>query len=75
MSKELAVMAENLAASVNEVNESVQTMTLMSKKSLKSSSEIVENVNTSFVAMRQVSETAQQQTELAQRINELILKF
>ncbi|MBV7272680.1 hypothetical protein JMF89_11750 [Clostridiaceae bacterium UIB06] len=75
MSKELAVMAENLPASVNEVNESVQTMTLMSKKSLKSSSEIVENVNTSFVFMRQVSETAQQQTELAQRINELILKF
>lgn len=75
MSKELAVMAENLAESVNEVNESVQTMAEMSQKSLRSSSEIGENVNTAFVAMRQISETAQQQTELAQRLNELILKF
>ncbi len=75
MSEELATMAENLATTITEVNKAVQNMAQMSQKSSESSNEIGENVNTAVIAMSQISETAQMQSQLAQRLNELILKF
>ncbi len=75
MSEELATMTGNLTLTISQVNEAVQNMAQMSQKSSKNSDEIGESVSESVHAMDQIAKTAQEQSQLAQNLNELIQKF
>lgn len=75
MSSEIASMSEELTATVNQVSEAVQHMA----QSAQNSSEHVETIRTSVdettQGISQVAQTAQSQAELAQKLNEEVMKF
>jgi methyl-accepting chemotaxis protein len=75
MSDEIAAMAEELTATVGQVNQAVQDMTGTSQKSSQESETIKENINETSKAIEQVALTAQSQAELAQKLNEMVNKF
>lgn len=75
ISEELASMTEEITATINQVSESVQSMAQMAQNSSGNLNEIYGGVNESSQAMTQVASTAQSQAELAQKLNEIILKF
>lgn len=75
MSDEIAAMSEELTATVGQVNEAVKNMTLSSQKSGEEAEIIKESMDETTKAIEQVSLTAQSQTELAQKLNEMVQKF
>lgn len=75
MSEEIASMSEELAATVDQVSQAVQNMAVTSQKSLENTETIGESVGETTKALQQVALTAQNQAELAQKLNELIMKF
>jgi methyl-accepting chemotaxis protein len=75
ISEELASMTEEISATINQVSEAVQNMAEMSQKSSENLDGIYGSVNESTKAMEQVANVAQGQAELAQDLNEMILKF
>lgn len=75
MSEELSSMTEGISRTMEEVTEGVQNLSDLSQRSSESSEHIKQSINDSATAMEQVAKTAQDQAELAQRLNELILKF
>lgn len=75
MSEEIAAMSEELNATINQVNEAVQHMTGSAMKSSEDTEEIKIGVNETTKAIEQVALTAQNQAELAQKLNERVQKF
>lgn len=75
MSEEIASMSEELTATVDQVSEAVQTMALTSQKSSEHTETIAESIDETTKAIGQIAMTAQEQAELAQKLNELVLKF
>ena len=75
MSDEIAAMSEELTATVGQVNEAVKNMALSSQKSGEEAEIIKESMDETTKAIEQVSLTAQSQTELAQKLNEMVQKF
>ncbi|GLC30637.1 methyl-accepting chemotaxis protein [Clostridium omnivorum] len=75
MSEEIASMSEELTATVDQVSEAVQTMALTSQKSSEHTETIAESIDETTKAIEQIATTAQEQAELAQKLNELVLKF
>lgn len=75
MSGEIANMAEELAVAVGEVNERVQNMAQTAEKSNENVEIIRSSIDETSRAAEQVALTAQSQAELAQKLNEMILKF
>jgi methyl-accepting chemotaxis protein len=75
MSEEIAAMSEELNATINQVNEAVQHMTGSAMKSSEDTEEIKIGVNETAKAVEQVALTAQNQAELAQKLNERVQKF
>ncbi|WP_411168317.1 methyl-accepting chemotaxis protein [Clostridium sp. MB05] len=75
ISEELASMTEEISATINQVSEAVQNMAEISQKSSENLDGIYGSVNESTKAMEQVANVAQGQAELAQDLNEMILKF
>ena len=75
MSGEIANMSEELTTTVDQVSEAVQSMATASQKSSEHVETIAESVDETTKAIEQVALTSQNQTEIAQKLNELVLKF
>jgi methyl-accepting chemotaxis protein len=75
MSEEIASMSEELNATINQVSEGVESMAETTKKSSQNTETIKESVDETTEAMNHIALTAQSQAELAQKLNEMILKF
>lgn len=75
MSENIASMTEEISATINQVSEAVENMAEMAQKSSENLSGIYGSVDESTKAMEQIAYTAQSQAEIAQDLNEMILKF
>ena len=75
MSDEIAAMSEEITATIGQVSEAVQNMAVSSQKSSEDSVIIKESMDETTRAIEQVALTAQSQAELAQNLNEMVLKF
>lgn len=75
MSEELAFMTEEINATVEQVNQAVQTMASTSQKVSENTNEIEGSINDSSQGVEQVAKTAQNQVELAKKLNEMVMKF
>lgn len=75
MTEDFASMAEEIAATVGEVSEAVQTMAVTSQKSSEEADTIKKSMDDTTKAIEQVSLAAQNQAELAQQLNQMILRF
>ncbi|EHI99413.1 methyl-accepting chemotaxis sensory transducer [Clostridium sp. DL-VIII] len=75
MSEEIASMSEELTATVGQVNEAMQNVAEASLKSSEHVETIKGSIDETAKAIEQVALTSQNQTEFAQRLNEMILKF
>ncbi|MGH4140588.1 methyl-accepting chemotaxis protein [Clostridium sp.] len=75
MSEEIASMSEEVEATVNQISTAVQTLAQNSQLSAEHTGDIQISVDETTEAMEQVSQTSQIQAELAQKLNELALKF
>ncbi|AZV56832.1 methyl-accepting chemotaxis protein [Clostridium sp. AWRP] len=75
MSEEIASMSEELTATIDQVSQAVQSMTITAQKSSEHTETIVGSIDETTKAIEQVALTAQSQAELAQKLNELVMKF
>ena len=75
MSEEIAAMSEELTATVGQVSEAIQNVAGTSLKTSEHSEMIKENIDETTNAIEQVSLTSKSQAELAQKLNEMVLKF
>ncbi|OOM79864.1 methyl-accepting chemotaxis protein [Clostridium sp. BL-8] len=75
MSEEIASMSEELTATVGQVNEAMQNVAEASLKSSEHVETIKGSIDETAKAIEQVALTSQNQTEFAQRLNEMVLKF
>lgn len=75
MSSELAAMSEEINATINQVSEAVQHLADMSQRSSENTSDIEESLNRSTSSMEKMSGTAEQQSMLANNLNEMVKRF
>ncbi|MDD6794538.1 MAG: methyl-accepting chemotaxis protein [Clostridiaceae bacterium] len=75
MSEDIAAMSEELTASVEEVAAMIGSMAENSKKSYVNSKEILSDIDQTTASMQEVASTAQNQAELAMKLNNLIDDF
>jgi methyl-accepting chemotaxis protein len=75
MSSELAAMSEEINATINQVSEAVQHLADMSQRSSENTSDIEESLNRSTSSMEKMSGTAEQQSMLANSLNEMVKRF
>ncbi|MBZ9685712.1 methyl-accepting chemotaxis protein [Clostridium estertheticum] len=75
MSEEIASMSEEVEATVNQVSTAVQILAQNSQQSAEHTGDIQISIDETTKAMVQVAQTSQIQAELAQKLNELVLKF
>lgn len=75
MSEEIASMSEELAATIYQVSEAINIMAEIEQKSFQNIETIKDSINETTTAIEQVALTAQNQTELAQNLNEMIQIF
>ncbi|OBR94123.1 methyl-accepting chemotaxis protein 4 [Clostridium ragsdalei P11] len=75
MSEEIASMSEELTATIDQVSQAVQSMTITAQKSSEHTETIVGSIDETTKAIEKVALTAQSQAELAQKLNELVMKF
>jgi Methyl-accepting chemotaxis protein len=75
MSYTIASMAEQISAATNEVNGAIESMASLSQNSAEYSSEIHSSVHDSTKAIEEITKITENQTELANRLNEMVQKF
>lgn len=75
MSENIASMSEELTATINQVSEAIQNMANASQESSQHAEIIKSNVDENSKAIDQVALTAQNQAEIAQKLNQLVMKF
>ncbi|WP_026881614.1 methyl-accepting chemotaxis protein [Clostridium akagii] len=75
MSEEIAAMSEEITATVGEVNNAAQNMAANAEISAEHSNNIKERINETTIAIAHVSVTAETQADLAEKLNEAVLKF
>lgn len=75
MSSELAAMSEEISATIDQVSDAVQHMTDMSQKSSESTEDIEKSLSYSVDFMNEISETAKEQSKLANSLSDLVKKF
>jgi len=75
MSEEIASMSEEVEATVSEVSKAVESMAQNSQLSAEHTGDIQISIGETSKAMDQVAQSSQGQAELAQKLNELVLKF
>jgi len=68
-------MSEELTATVGQVSDAIQNVAETSLKTSEHSEMIKENIDETTNAIEQVSLTSKSQAELAQKLNEMVLKF
>lgn len=75
MSEDMAAMTEELNATMDEVAKVVQNIATSSQNTSSRSMEILSSISETTEAMVQVSITAENQANIAERLNTLIQKF
>lgn len=75
MSEEIAAMSEEVTATIGQVSEAIQNMAEASQKSSTEALTIKDGMDETTKAIEQVALTAQNQAELAERLNEMVQKF
>ncbi|MEA5009599.1 methyl-accepting chemotaxis protein [Clostridium tyrobutyricum] len=75
MSEDIAAMSEELTATVDQVSQAVQGMSESSQKSSESAGLIKENIAKTLKSMERISESADNQLQMAEKLNNLINKF
>jgi len=75
ISEEIAAMSEEVTATVGQVNEEIQNMAEVTQKSSGHAEIIKVTMNETTQGLEQVALTAQNQAELAQKLNEIVQKF
>lgn len=75
MSYSIACMAQQINAANSEVNVVMESMSSLSKNSVENSNEIQISVHDSKKAIEEITKVTEGQTELAQKLNELIQRF
>lgn len=75
MSEEIASMSEEVEATVRSVGKAAVNLAENSQLSAENTGDIQVSIDETSKAMEQVAQTSQVQTELAQKLNELVLKF
>ncbi|MCD2348149.1 methyl-accepting chemotaxis protein [Clostridium guangxiense] len=75
MSDEISVMAQELTKTIGQVSESMQNVANDQYKSSENTEEIRSSIKEVARAIEQVAVTSQGQAELAQKLNEMVLKF
>lgn len=75
ISEEIATMSEEVTATVGQVSDAVQNMAQTAQQSSEQAVTIKESIDETTHAIEQIALTAQSQAELAQKLNEIVLKF
>lgn len=75
MSNEIASMSKDITETVGQVSEVIQNMAKESQRSSEDAAIIKAQMDEATKAIEQVALTAQSQAELAQKLNEIVLKF
>ncbi|MBW9154071.1 methyl-accepting chemotaxis protein [Clostridium estertheticum] len=75
MSGEIASMSEDLTTTISEVNDGMQNMSTLAQSSSESTGVIEESIDEVSQGVEQIAFTAQSQAEMAQKLNEMVLKF
>lgn len=75
MSGEIASMSEDITETVGQVSEVIQNMAKEAQRSSEDVAIIKAQMDEATKAIEQVALTAQSQAELAQKLNEVVLKF
>lgn len=75
MSDEIAEMAKELTDTIGQVSKSIQEVANDQQKSSENTAEISLSITEVTRAINQVAITSQSQAELAQKLNEMVLKF
>ncbi|MBU3191883.1 methyl-accepting chemotaxis protein [Clostridium bowmanii] len=75
MSEDMAAMTEELNATMDEVAKVVQSIATSSQNTSSRSMEILSSISETTEAMEQVSITAENQANIAERLNTLVQKF
>lgn len=75
ITEEMASMAEEIAATIGEVSRSSQITAELTRVSSHNAETIEEAISETNEAIRKVSETAVNQAELTEKLNEMVRKF
>lgn len=75
MSEDLAAMSEEINATVDQISSAIQSMAKNTENSAEGSNEILGNVDDATESMNEISKTAINQANLAQKLNEMVQKF
>ena len=75
MSVDIASMSEEINATIDEVAKVVQNIAAASQNTTSRSMDILSSINETTKAMEQVSITAENQADIAQKLNTLVGKF
>lgn len=75
MSENLAAMAEEITATVGQVNEIIQNVSASAQKSSEDTSLIQSSINDATSSMEMLTKTIQNQNELSQNLNVIVQKF
>ncbi|MBU3220291.1 methyl-accepting chemotaxis protein [Clostridium algidicarnis] len=68
-------MSEEITATVGQVSEAVENMANASQGSSEKAETIKESMNETTMAIKQVAKTAEMQTTLSEKLNEMVQKF
>lgn len=73
--KEVSASSETISESIEQVSQASQSVSATAQQSAASSEEILGSINDSTIALEEVAKTAQNQAELAEKLNNLVKKF
>ncbi|APM40064.1 methyl-accepting chemotaxis protein [Clostridium kluyveri] len=75
ISKDLASMTEDIKVTVDEITNTIGSVSEIAQKSLENTNEIKSSINYATEGIIQVSKAAEEQSHLAQKLDESIQKF
>lgn len=75
MSEEIAIATGEMASTIEQINVGIQNVSATTEETSSSSEEILCGVNESTKAIEEIAKVAQNQAELAEKLNGLIQKF
>lgn len=75
MASEIASAANSMKNSLSQVSAAIENVTATTEESASSSNEILDSVTETALAIEEVAKSAQNQAELAEKLNILIQKF
>lgn len=75
ISKNIALATKQMSETIFQVNSAIQTVSATAEESTAGTEQIRESVNETTIAIKGVAKSAQGQSELAEKLNDMIKKF